>query len=238
MPCGPWGQIQAKHFTYIISLNPPQNSINSGSSLPPFCTGGIWGFQMLNHLPQMRYLRELKLPSLVQKTIPIRLWPNHMVPTVLRPHEWMNRAHDVFNTKPCILSIHKARRIHSQEARRAKRKMKTIRWPGAIPDEKPGHKRHPPSPKETPTQGMMAPDVYLMALKSCPRHLDCEQWPEMKTPPPSPAPRLFLVAQLGKNPPAIWESWVWSLGWEDPLEKGKATHSSILAWRIPQFMES
>ena len=43
----------------------------------------------------------------------------------------------------------------------------------------------------------------------------------------------FLVAQLVKNPPAIWETWVWFLGWEDPLEKGKATHSSILAWRIP-----
>ena len=41
-----------------------------------------------------------------------------------------------------------------------------------------------------------------------------------------------LVAQLVKNPPARWETWVGSLGWEDPLEKGKATHSS-LAWRIP-----
>ena len=43
----------------------------------------------------------------------------------------------------------------------------------------------------------------------------------------------FLMAQLIQNPPAMWETWVWSLGWEDPLEKGKATHSSILAWRIP-----
>ena len=42
-----------------------------------------------------------------------------------------------------------------------------------------------------------------------------------------------LVAQLLKNLPALWETWVWSLGWEDPLEKGMATHSSILAWRIP-----
>ena len=42
-----------------------------------------------------------------------------------------------------------------------------------------------------------------------------------------------LVAQLVKNLPAIWETWVQSLGWEDPLEKGKATHSSILAWRLP-----
>ena len=36
-----------------------------------------------------------------------------------------------------------------------------------------------------------------------------------------------------KNSPAMWETWVQSLGWEDPLEKGTATHSSILAWRIP-----
>ena len=42
-----------------------------------------------------------------------------------------------------------------------------------------------------------------------------------------------LVVLLVKNPPAMPETWVWSLGWEDPLEKGKTTHSSILAWRIP-----
>ena len=47
-----------------------------------------------------------------------------------------------------------------------------------------------------------------------------------------------LVAQLVKNLPAMWETWVRSLGWEDPLEKGKATHSSILAWRIPWTMGS
>jgi len=35
-----------------------------------------------------------------------------------------------------------------------------------------------------------------------------------------------------KNPPAMWETWVRSLGWKDPLEKGMATHSSIIAWRI------
>ena len=45
--------------------------------------------------------------------------------------------------------------------------------------------------------------------------------------------RASLVAQLVKNPPAMWETWVRSLGWEDPLEEGTATHSSILAWRIP-----
>ena len=54
------------------------------------------------------------------------------------------------------------------------------------------------------------------------------------------------MAQTVKNLPAMQETWVWSLSWEDPLEKGMATHSSILAWRIPwteepgklQFMES
>ena len=41
-----------------------------------------------------------------------------------------------------------------------------------------------------------------------------------------------LVTQLLKNPPTMRETWVQSLGWEDVLEKGMATHSSILAWRI------
>ena len=47
-----------------------------------------------------------------------------------------------------------------------------------------------------------------------------------------------LVAQLVKNPPAMQETWVQSLGWEDPLEKGKASHSRILAWRIPWTVKS
>ena len=46
-----------------------------------------------------------------------------------------------------------------------------------------------------------------------------------------------LTAQIVKNMPAMQETWVWSLGWEDPLEKGMATHSSILAWRIPRTEE-
>ena len=53
---------------------------------------------------------------------------------------------------------------------------------------------------------------------------------------PTPPPHThwaFLVAQLIKNPPAMQETWFQSLGWQGPLEKGKATHSSILAWRIP-----
>ena len=41
-----------------------------------------------------------------------------------------------------------------------------------------------------------------------------------------------LVAQAEKNLPAMWETWVRSLGWEDPVEEGMATRSSVLAWRI------
>ena len=64
----------------------------------------------------------------------------------------------------------------------------------------------------------------------------------MANPTPTPAPAnawASLVAQPVKNPPAMWEIWVQSLDWEDPLEKGAPTYSSILAWRIPwtiQFM--
>ena len=47
-----------------------------------------------------------------------------------------------------------------------------------------------------------------------------------------------LVAELVKNPPAMQETWVRSLGWEDPLEKGKATHSNVLVWRIPWTIQS
>ena len=42
-----------------------------------------------------------------------------------------------------------------------------------------------------------------------------------------------MVAKMVKNLPAIWETWVQSLSWEDPLEEEMATHSTILAWRIP-----
>ena len=45
-------------------------------------------------------------------------------------------------------------------------------------------------------------------------------------------PSASLVSQLVKNLPAVQETWVQSLGWEDPLEKEMATHSSILAWKI------
>ena len=49
---------------------------------------------------------------------------------------------------------------------------------------------------------------------------------------------LPLAAQMANNPPAMQETWVRSLSWEDPLEKGMAIHSSILAWRIPWTEES
>ena len=50
---------------------------------------------------------------------------------------------------------------------------------------------------------------------------------------PTPVFFGFFVAQLVRNAPAMWETWVWSLGWEDLLEKETATHTSIQAWRIP-----
>ena len=49
--------------------------------------------------------------------------------------------------------------------------------------------------------------------------------------------RASLVAQTVKHLPAMWEIWVQSLGWEDPLEKEMATHSSTLAWKIPCMEE-
>ena len=57
-------------------------------------------------------------------------------------------------------------------------------------------------------------------------------WPKLVFCPPLAA-WASLEAQLVKNLPAMQETWVQFLGWEDPLEKGKTTHSSILAWRVP-----
>ena len=53
----------------------------------------------------------------------------------------------------------------------------------------------------------------------------------------SPTAWASLGAQQVKNPPAMRETWVRSLGWEDPLEDGMATHSSILVWRLPRTEE-
>ena len=51
-------------------------------------------------------------------------------------------------------------------------------------------------------------------------------------------PHIIWVAQMVKDPPAMQETWVQSLGWEDPLEEGMATHSNIPAWRIPMDREA
>ena len=48
---------------------------------------------------------------------------------------------------------------------------------------------------------------------------------------------VLIRIKMVKNPPAMWDTWIWSLGWEDPLEKGMAIHSSILGWRIPRREE-
>ena len=50
--------------------------------------------------------------------------------------------------------------------------------------------------------------------------------------------RTSLVAQLVKNLPAMWETWAWSLAWEDPMQKGIANGSNILVWRIPWTIQS
>ena len=50
--------------------------------------------------------------------------------------------------------------------------------------------------------------------------------------------RASLVAQMVKNLPTMQETWVQSLGWEDPLEEGVTTHSNVIAWRIPMDREA
>ena len=65
-----------------------------------------------------------------------------------------------------------------------------------------------------------------------------ERSPEEGTGYPLQYSLASLVAQLVKNPPTMRETWVRSLSWKDPLEKGKATHCSILAWIIPWTIQS
>ena len=60
-----------------------------------------------------------------------------------------------------------------------------------------------------------------------------EDWEEVQRVFPEVQSEASLITQLVKNLPAMRETWVQSLGWEDPVEKGKATHSSILTWKIP-----
>ena len=61
------------------------------------------------------------------------------------------------------------------------------------------------------------------------KFLGDSDWPSLGHVPT----RASLVAQTVKNPPAMRETWVQSMGWEDPMEEGMTTHSSFLAWRIP-----
>ena len=76
------------------------------------------------------------------------------------------------------------------------------------------------------------------AMQETPVHSGLGRSPGEGTGYPLQYSRASLVPQLVKNLPAMQETWVRSLGWKDPLEKGKATHSSILAWRIPWTIES
>ena len=78
------------------------------------------------------------------------------------------------------------------------------------------------------TNGVFLPFGFLLPIMQNQEMAFCKNIPQNFQ-----LNRAFLVTQLVKNPPAVWETWVPSLGWEDPLEKGKATHSSILTWRIP-----
>ena len=64
---------------------------------------------------------------------------------------------------------------------------------------------------------------YLLHVRKLYVIAPSQKWP----------PWTFLVGQTVKNLPAMWETWVRSLGWEDPLEEGMGTHSNILAWEIP-----
>ena len=62
--------------------------------------------------------------------------------------------------------------------------------------------------------------------------LEKAEEPEIKLPISVRALRAFLVAQMVENPSEMWETWVRSLGCEDPLKEGIVTHSSVLVWRI------
>ena len=81
--------------------------------------------------------------------------------------------------------------------------------------------------------------VFLPCSQGCaskkgaqPIHVVEQVWEEL------PIDQASLVAQTVKNLPAMWETWVQSQDWEDPLEKGMAIHSTILAWEIPWTEDS
>ena len=91
--------------------------------------------------------------------------------------------------------------------------------------------QHAGPPCPSPTTGAYSNSCLLSRWyhPTMPTMISMEPWYFLGT---------SLVAQLVKNPPAMQENWVWSLGWEDPLKKGMVTHSSILAWRIPGLYSS
>ena len=90
-----------------------------------------------------------------------------------------------------------------------------------------------PSPEDLPNPGIertssVSPALQADSLPAKPLRKTTRKWPNAQL-----TARASLVAQMVKNPPAMEKIWFQSLGWEDPLEKGAATHSGILAWRIP-----
>ena len=95
-----------------------------------------------------------------------------------------------------------------------------LKWVAMIP---PGDLPNPGIEPASPTTPVLQVDSLLLSRQESPFSYDLI---------------LDSVAQLVKNPPAVQKTWVRSLGWEDPLEKGKATHSNILAWRIPWAIQS
>ena len=101
--------------------------------------------------------------------------------------------------------------------------------------------------KAKPELGSRSPSSWLRALSAHPLAFNSPSQPLLSWWTPFPTKKVdedFFywniivfwaspVAQLVKNPPGMRETWAQSLGWEDPQEEGMATHSSILAWRIP-----
>ena len=86
-----------------------------------------------------------------------------------------------------------------------------------------------PSPVDLPNPGI---ELGSLALQADSLLAELLAKPKRNKPDPYSS-WASLVAQLVKNPSAVQETWFWFLGWADPLEKRKVTHSSILAWRIP-----
>ena len=95
----------------------------------------------------------------------------------------------------------------------------------------PTRSRSQPSEEGNPFPSLFLPWVFLLS----PRRHSCSLCFLFLC---SLAFNLPLCTSLGQNPPAMWETWVWFLGWENPLEKGTVTHSSILSWRIPWTIQS